>query len=428
MESKNRKIIYLILFVFLIEGVVVALISPPFEAPDENHHIDYINYVLENGKLPVQNIINESIAGEGHQNPLYYIISSLSLKLTGYENGIKYSLLPNTEHIWNGGGNIHVPLFNHKVKIFQNERDRNYFYLLRLLSVVFGLISIFFIFKTLRLFFSELITVLSVSFIVLLPQFVFVNSFVSNDSLTIALTSVSIFYFFEYFLSNKSLSLFLSFFFLGLSVLTKFYPIGFFFLFLFSSLIFKKKKAITLLAIGSIIFLILISPVFVRNILLYDSVWGLNVLPKNSAGLFSYSFVFVLKQFFNLAESFYGKFGWMNVTLPIVIYFLYYLIILLIIGIAITISGKKFFNKIILISLMGILIIFAEVMFYNIYIVQMQGRFLFAAIPFFAIIIGESLKIIFNNFKKLKKEKLFLIAFNFLLTIVSYYFIIKFYK
>jgi 4-amino-4-deoxy-L-arabinose transferase-like glycosyltransferase len=99
----TRVFALLILLVYIIVGVLFAVITPPWQAPDEPAHYNTIRQVAENGCCPTielgdwqlayQNELVsarfapelldrlETIQYEDHQPPLYYLLSSVVYRL-----------------------------------------------------------------------------------------------------------------------------------------------------------------------------------------------------------------------------------------------------------------------------------------------------------------------------------------------------------
>jgi len=55
---------YLVALVALINGFGWSLLTPPFEVPDENGHVAYVQYLAETGKLPVYRVAGPQYSGE----------------------------------------------------------------------------------------------------------------------------------------------------------------------------------------------------------------------------------------------------------------------------------------------------------------------------------------------------------------------------
>ncbi|MDX1415721.1 MAG: hypothetical protein R3293_16105, partial [Candidatus Promineifilaceae bacterium] len=71
----EKRILTLILFLFLILGFTYALTTPVFEASDELWHYPLVRHLADGNPLPVQ-VFDPELAGpwkqEASQPPLYY--------------------------------------------------------------------------------------------------------------------------------------------------------------------------------------------------------------------------------------------------------------------------------------------------------------------------------------------------------------------
>ncbi len=101
MGSKTSPAVLIVAFTVL--GVLYALITPPWQAPDEPAHYNYVAFLVREGRLPVLKMGDyphfylediksrrfppemsiEPIRYEFHQPPLYYILASPIYALTG---------------------------------------------------------------------------------------------------------------------------------------------------------------------------------------------------------------------------------------------------------------------------------------------------------------------------------------------------------
>ena len=99
-RSKNWLIV-LIIAAYLVTGILYAVKTPPWQAPDEPAHYNYIKYLAENYRLPVLQMGDyphdyleeikarrfppemsiEPLRYEFHQPPLYYVLAAVVYKL-----------------------------------------------------------------------------------------------------------------------------------------------------------------------------------------------------------------------------------------------------------------------------------------------------------------------------------------------------------
>lgn len=73
----SRRYICLILPLAFVIRVAYALVTPPFQAPDEYSHYSYVQFVHDFGQLPIQpSPATRAEELEFHQPPLYYILAA----------------------------------------------------------------------------------------------------------------------------------------------------------------------------------------------------------------------------------------------------------------------------------------------------------------------------------------------------------------
>src|SRR6267142_495048 len=76
-QTITRRYLYAILTLAFVIRVGYALVTPPFQSPDEYSHYSYVRFVHDFRYLPVQSnpaVLAEEL--EFHQPPLYYVLSA----------------------------------------------------------------------------------------------------------------------------------------------------------------------------------------------------------------------------------------------------------------------------------------------------------------------------------------------------------------
>jgi hypothetical protein len=278
MEIKLLKKHWLIIvfsIIFLLKGIAYAvIITPPslYEAPDEVGHFSYIHYIQDEKKLPVLNVTSfyrneNTMAGE-------------------YTKGIKdYSSHKISDEIMEKGCNWiiqHPPAYYALMApILQIGRvftDKLVYlvYLLRIATVLLGVLFLIYSYKLLKLlkrnkFFIGIFLTIAV----FSPMIQYYYSVISNDSLVILLSVMSLFYLIKYQKYSNKVDMILFVVFANLILLTKYtgalilVPYALFFIYLLIKK-FAPKKVILSLLICIWITLVIIGPFFARNIILYD--------------------------------------------------------------------------------------------------------------------------------------------------------------
>ena len=182
---------------YLIFSVLFAFTIPVLEGPDEAHHLVYINFLGRYSRSPMLNEADRT--GRhilmAHHPPLYYMIASAITRLITDNKTIDLYVTSNKKHaIW-GGPARDVPVYMHiSSSIFPTGADRTAFYLLRILSVLMGLVTLICVMKLTPLILVEDPNNLFPAFFVAsLPQFIFISAMITNDNLAIMLCTLSIY-------------------------------------------------------------------------------------------------------------------------------------------------------------------------------------------------------------------------------------------
>jgi 4-amino-4-deoxy-L-arabinose transferase-like glycosyltransferase len=178
MKPKTAKIVLaIILLIYVILGILYAIEAPPWQAPDEPAHYNYVKFIAENGRLPElrpgdypaayleeikahgfpPNMSVDSLQYESHQPPLYYIMGAVVYR-------ISHAL-----------GKPPMPLT------------------LRLFSLALGVLSLVASYRLTRAVFPThpLLALGTTAFAALLPMHVAVTASVNNDVLAELVLNVS---------------------------------------------------------------------------------------------------------------------------------------------------------------------------------------------------------------------------------------------
>ncbi|TRZ66595.1 DUF2142 domain-containing protein [bacterium] len=407
---KDWKIIFVLIY-YLVFCAIFLSITPVYETPDEDLHLQYINYVSFYNTLPNQyeGIVNkEKFVGQGHQHPLYYIITGSLISLFKSDCRLIINPVPNHMHVWFGGTAGKVPEYNHiNENIFGSSHDEHLFYLLRILSIIFGLINIIFIYKIARIIFSSAQSpaywaLFMAFFAASLPQYLFISVSVNNDMLANLFSTLSIYIIFKIFNDSENIRYYIILgITLGLGFLTKktllFLVPGFILAVIY--LFFKKENLKNLLKYFSVslaICFLICGWFFIRNYILYGGFLGsqmeTDTMPYlvERESIFS-KFLFV-KFLPGMYHSFFASFGWMNVKQPLFSYALFsFVIILSLNGIILKLYKEKFKNVNFVFSLILFLICLVGIYYFNLTFKQTQGRYLFPVLSVISVLIVSGL-------------------------------------
>ena len=172
---------------FLVLGTFYSVTNPPFEAPDEIGHFQYVLDLLTQCALPRQRIGD---LGEAQQPPLYYVIAAAAASPSHFRDTTG-AYQPNPAFIWAGNGGREVNAAIHgSVETFPFPGQALTIHLAREASVIMGALTIWLIVQIGWEIFPERqgIGVLAGAIAAFDPQFLFISSSVNNDDL-LALTA-----------------------------------------------------------------------------------------------------------------------------------------------------------------------------------------------------------------------------------------------
>jgi len=369
---KNRKIygilkekinLLIVIILFVVLCVSYILIIPVFEAPDEPGHFLYAFYISKYNKIPspydetisAEQYIRENIdekvdkffymddnymfykergpdyliyRDQRHHPPIYYLISSQIIKPFNVDNIYVEDNL-NQEH------GIYNKFIDNKI-LKNNSSTISLVFILRLFQIVYGVLVIFFIFKIIKLLSDDEFknnSILLISSIAFLPQFVFLCSYINNDVLSSLFGLISAYFIVLLFKRDKAYLGLLSVLFAIIGGFTKYTIlimvlvtiIAFFIWF-----IIKKKKIWAILGISVIIILSIIAFYYIIN---FDETKRissplLNKILVVSSGLFA-AFKDSKNNLVNIPaltatfKSTVAVFGWMNIFVDSFIYYFF---------------------------------------------------------------------------------------------------------
>jgi len=192
-----------IYLIFLLFALAYALLTPPGEAPDEMPHLQYVDFLLHEKRLPHR--FRDNVY-QDHHPPLYYAAAALTLKLGQI-------LDPATAFRIPGPFAVHIDLsepaldreklkrgaqaiprnLEEELTAKANLKPRHFtitrgqFLMVRLLSVLLALGTLFSVHGTVRLLLpsSEKTVRSALLFAALLPQFQFMGSMINCDIMAI---------------------------------------------------------------------------------------------------------------------------------------------------------------------------------------------------------------------------------------------------
>jgi 4-amino-4-deoxy-L-arabinose transferase-like glycosyltransferase len=415
-----------ILLYFVVFAAFFVLVVPPFESPDELGHLAYINFVATRLDLPNQYMLKRTdrdYVSEGHQPPLYYAIVAIFNRALLRDHKVDVTPIHNKNKVDWGGRFKKVPTFNHAYNnIFTSWADRASYYLIRLLSVLIGLINIYFVFKLTRLFLKDSLWALFPAFFMAtLPQFVFISGMVNNDNLASLFGTIFLYYCFRLLGSPaKTRNYVLAGLFLGLGIFTKLivFPLllGMLPILVYSYMMNEKVRSIIAKSGLSMMILAVLtsSGFFIRNMLIYGELFGTRMVMRTDGAalvhvrsLFDWYFIYPFLP--GLFVSFVGALGLLTLLLPIPVYLFYAAVMLsAIIGLLMSWSRNIQDRAKIIFAMLFVVLSFASMIYFNLKIESFQGRYLFPVLPLMAILIMIGLREIAGKIKSENIRNIFI--------------------
>jgi len=368
---------------------------PLYEAPDEAAHARYVRSIADNGKLPRSSSIAEY---ESWQPPLYYALGAATLKILGLDSP------PELE--WN----VNFPAERQNF-VHTSEEDFPYsepvlaVHVLRGISTLFGAGAILLIYLTSLLIFPRrrLLAFSAAATLSLIPQFAFISATVSNDPASFFAASATVYLGLRYLREFRTIVLVLAAVAVSLGAVTKLsaavvgiVPLA---AVLFQPIAWQKK--IPQLAVLALFPLAIAGWFYLRSLILWGAVWPAHLFGQQNP-LPIWDSAYRQTFFETLRESFWYAGGPLNIRLsPIVYDVLDVTSVLALAGLIVTFASSRlapFENRaIMLLSVLPVLALGMLLYFSVEHDFQPQGRYLFVAMPAFAILMPLGLSRLFSR-------------------------------
>jgi hypothetical protein len=185
----GNKVLVMLLALFVILGTMYSVTTPLFEAPDETGHFDYVLYLIRERRLP-------RIGGEVYEAkhpPLHYAVAAIATFWVDTSNLSEVRRL-NPNFIWFGEGDETNIVIHGTQELFPYHGTALAMHIGRLISVAWGAITVLATYLIAREVFprSRWIPLGAAAINAFIPQFIFNNSYITNDPLVTALSSLSL--------------------------------------------------------------------------------------------------------------------------------------------------------------------------------------------------------------------------------------------
>jgi len=178
---------------FLAIGSAWALAYPAAEPPDELFHLMYASHIARIGRLPLMRppeIVEAPV--EGNQPPLYYRLGALALRASGLAQ--LHVEIPPRNARSNKRGGAEPAVYAHDAQDYPWALIRRATLLLRLCFLPLGALVVASAYAAASAFRPEdrSLPLLAGGFAATVPQFSFIMSSVTNDSLANAIAAVAL--------------------------------------------------------------------------------------------------------------------------------------------------------------------------------------------------------------------------------------------
>ncbi len=391
-----------VLITFAVLGIIYSVVVPVWEKPDEIFHYFVIQHLLDEHSLPVQKGGTDNLwEQEGSQPPLYYLLAALAVTWVDTSDAKDLVYVNPQRNMGNPGdpGN--------KNFIIHTEREAWPYHgatlaihIGRWLSLLFGVGTVATVFAIGRSVFPgrPLLALGAAAVTAFIPQFLFISSAVSNDSLVTLLSALALLQLVR--LLNRppgreTISYLLLGITVGLAALTKLSGIA---LLGLSELTLVwlgwQRRSWRPLLLGGLIVGGLTAGLtgwwFLRNLRLYGDLTGLGLMLEALGGRrdpFILTLASLKDELVGLRASFWGLFGWFGILMPDWVYAaLDILALLAAIGLARWWRhGRPAARHALALLLAWLAIVLVSLVQWTLMIAASQGRLLFPALPGIAL-------------------------------------------
>lgn len=183
-----------ILVLYLVLATLYNFANPLFEPPDEIHHYNFIRYLQQTHRLPVVDL--DGPETEYHQAPLYYTIAALLTAPLPHESSIAPYAMRNPFWAYEigqvGRDNKNQYLHDADQRFPSPDAAVWTMHLTRALSTVFGCGTLLLTYFLARCFVSRPMAVGAMAVLAFMPNFLFTSSAMTNDGLTILVSTAVI--------------------------------------------------------------------------------------------------------------------------------------------------------------------------------------------------------------------------------------------
>ncbi len=190
MSRIQRRLLYLILLVYVLLAGIYSIVTPLFEASDELWHYPLVKYMADHGlQLPPQDPANPGPwRQEGSQPPLYYMLSAiLTAGVDTSDMELVRRINPHADiGVVRPDGNTNMIVHRTEMEAFPWRGTTLAVHIIRFFSIALGLATVLVTFQLAREIFPDqpLVALGAAALNAFLPMFLFITASVNNDNLS----------------------------------------------------------------------------------------------------------------------------------------------------------------------------------------------------------------------------------------------------
>jgi len=326
--SLRRVALPAVIGLYLMLATAYGIANPIFEAPDEHSHYFAVQYVAETGRLPtVTEPPDRWLGQEAAQPPLYYLLGSLLVSPVDTSGAREAVWVNPFVRLGDAEAPGNLNFFVHGAQeAWPWDGYALAAHLLRFLSSLLGAGTLLFVYGSGRLLWPAYPqrALLATAVTAFLPQFIFVHSTVTNDTLIIFLSAAALWQLLRLWQEPVTFQrLVLLGLTMGLAILSK--TAGLLLLpFAVGVLLWRaiRRGESLLTALQRSVFFVIAPALAIggwllwRNWTLYGDLTAANQFVRLAGGDRGYTLLQALAETPGLWDSLFAVFGWFNVRAP----------------------------------------------------------------------------------------------------------------